>query len=413
MSRPRILFVTKSVPFPPTAGSSQRTANLIEALEAVGEVSLFVIGPKDRRPFLEQAGYRVAATAEPTMRSSSRVGRFIGSIAPGRADALWRVYAGVAVDFTPDPGLWAALQRTVSHDRYDLLVGRYLVPSIQAGLLETGMPPAIVDIDDVDSKAVAAKMRSPASSIALRVLLRARLGAVQEFEKIRLGQAGVLWFSNPDDMALAPGSGQLVPNIPFSMPDKNALSHSSVTSRTILWVGSFNHRVNLDGVELFLRKAWREILHIVPDARFRIVGSGLPDRARTRWLALPGVDVVGFAETLAPHYADAAMSIVPLFDGAGTKIKVLESLAYLRTCVVAKHSIAGFESLLPDGGAVRVVTRMEGFAQAVADLFWKPHTRHAMEASGRTLVERHFTRQAVRDAVTRSVSGILESAAHG
>ena len=49
-----------------------------------------------------------------------------------------------------------------------------------------------------------------------------------------------------------------------------------------------------------------------------------------------------------------AAGLIPLLDGAGTKIKVLESLGYLRASVVTRHSLAGFESLLRDGDSLLV-----------------------------------------------------------
>jgi len=407
VATPKILFVSRNVPYPPVAGSCQRTANLIDALRKVGDVSLFVIGPPHRRELLEKAGYRVAATAEATSRRRNPVGRLIEWLAPGKAEPLWRAVAGVGVDFTPDNGLHKALRNLLATENFDLIVGRYLIPSAQAGIFEPGLPPAIVDIDDVDSKAVAAKIASPASSALLRTVLRTRHGDVMRHESALYARAARLWFSNPDDLALSPANGDIVPNIPFALPARDGLHHSSADGRTILWVGSFDHRVNLEGVILFLKKAWPAILRTCPDARFRIVGSSLPDKYQQRWQGIPGVEVVGFAPTLAPHYAEAAITIVPLLDGAGTKIKVLESLGYLRTSVVTRHSVAGFESLLRDGESLRLADTLEGLAEPVVQLLGDPGLRHAMESRGRSIVESCFAPAAVGNVVRSSVEQLI------
>ncbi|MHB1140955.1 MAG: glycosyltransferase family 4 protein [Sulfuricaulis sp.] len=416
MERLKILFVTKSVPYPLMAGSSQRTANLIDALTRVGDVSLFVIGPPNRKPFLERAGYQVVATAEPTAHRLSWVGRLLWRLLPNRGENAWRALAGARADFTPDPGLSEALVQVLAREHFDLIVGRYLMPSAQAGILGQGQapcPPVIIDIDDVDSKAVAAKIRSPASSLLLRAILKSRLEEVKQYEKVLLGRAARLWFSNPDDRSIAPGmNADVIPNIPYEMPDREDLKHSLPDSKVILWVGSFSHRVNLEGVDLFLQQVWEKILRANPGVRFRIVGSHLPDSVRRRWETVPGVDVVGFAESLREHYADAAFSIVPLMDGAGTKIKVLESLAYLRTCVVTTHSIAGFETLLRDRDSIRAVAGLDELASAVPELLYHPQTRHTMEDRGRAIIEEHFTRDAVRNDVHRSLQFLLGKVTH-
>src|SRR5487761_2040770 len=105
MDRPKILFIMKGLPYPPMAGSSQRSANLIDALAQVGDVSLFVIGPPHRKPFLESVGYQVAASADPAAQSRSIIGRALMRLFPDRGENIWRALAGVKVDFTPDPGL--------------------------------------------------------------------------------------------------------------------------------------------------------------------------------------------------------------------------------------------------------------------------------------------------------------------
>jgi len=395
------------------AGSSQRSAILIDALAQIGDVSLFVFGPSHRKPFLESAGYHVAATAEPTAQNQSKIGRVLLKLFPSNGEKIWRTLAGVKADFTPDPGLSEILDRVITTNHYDLIVGRYLIPSVKSGILELKYPPVVIDVDDVDSKAVAAKIHSPASSLLLRVILKSRLSEVQQREKVLLSKATKLWFSNPSDLTYAHGrNADVIPNIPYEIPFRGELKHSNPDSKIILWVGSFNHRVNLEGVNLFLRHAWKSIHHANPEARFRIIGSHLPDVVRRKWNVIPGVDVVGFSESLHQHYADAALSIVPLMDGAGTKIKVLESLAFLRTCVVTRHSIAGFENLLRDRDSIRAVDDLNQFSSVIYELLNDPQIRHVMEERGRDVIEKHFTREAVRNNVRLSLQPLISITSH-
>ena len=411
MARPNILFITRNVPYPTMAGSSQRTANLIDALSQTGDVSLFVIGPLERKPFLESVGYRVAATAESTAQNQSKMGRVLRQLFPNTAENLWRAWAGVKVDFTPDPGLSKTLAQVFEHEHFDLVVGRYLIPTAQSGIFELNHPPLIVDVDDVDSKAVTGKIRSPATGLILRTMLKFRLAEVQRREKDLLGRATKLWFSNPDDLSISLNTNaDVIPNIPYEIPSRIELKHSHPDSKTILLVGSFNHRVNLEGVDLFLGQAWENIRRVNPDVRFRIVGSHLPEAFRRKWMAISDVDVIGFAESLRPHYEDAAFSIVPLLDGAGTKIKVLESLAYLRTCLVTSHSIRGFESLLRDRDSVRVASKFNQLPGIISELLSQPQMRHAMEDRGRAVIEKHFTREALRNEVRMSLQDLLVEA---
>jgi glycosyltransferase involved in cell wall biosynthesis len=408
----RILFVTRNTPFPPVAGSSQRTALLIESLQAIGEVDLFVIGPNELKPFLENQGYRVVATAR-SGKTRRGLWRSLFFLTESQVERIWRLGAGPTADYQPDSEIAEIFDRVIADGNYDLIVGRYLAPSAQAGMFRAGLPPTIVDIDDVDSRAIAAKIDSPATGFLLKWIMRGRAAAVARNEKSLWDQATRLWFSNPDDLRLAADRpADVIPNLPYILPDAADLQPSAPDSRVILWVGSFNHRVNMDGVEHFLGHAWNRIFAANPGVRFRIVGSHLDEAVRRRWQTIPGVDVIGFAESLAPHYAECALSIVPLLDGAGTKIKVLESLAYRRACVVTRHSIAGYESLLRDGDGVRVGDNLDALLAPIAELLTAPALRHKTEERGRAVIEGYFTRQAVRDAMARSVAKTLASHRH-
>lgn len=413
MTRPKILFVSRNVPYPQIAGSSQRTAILCDALSQIGDVSLFIIGPPAVKPFLEQVGYRVAATAEPLGLSNRFIGKILNRFIPGLAERIWRVFAGVKVDYTPDTGMKNVLVELVAKEKFDLIVGRYLIASAQTGVFEQKQLPVIVDIDDVDTKAISAKIASPATNWLVKKVLAHRLPRVVEYEKLLWKKSNKIWFSNPDDkLSYNYIESDVVQNIPFKIPDRSSLTKSGKDSQVILWVGSFNHAVNLSGVDFFLDQIWAEVVQCNPAARFRIVGSHLPDSYRTKWSAIKNVDVVGFAESLEPHYSDAAFSIVPLLDGAGTKIKVLESLGYMRACVVTRHSIAGFEDLLKDGEAIRVGSDLKDLVQPIIDLLNDNERRWQMEERGRSLIEQHFTRAAVHEAVARSVASLDASWCH-
>lgn len=108
------------------------------------------------------------------------------------------------------------------------------------------------------------------------------------------------------------------------------------------------------------------------------------------------------------HYQEAAFSIVPLIDGAGTKIKVLESLAYTRTCVVTAHSISGYESVLKDGECVAVGRTLSALVPLAVHLLRDVETRYRMEIFDRQVIERNFTCEAVYRRVKQSVSTLLE-----
>jgi glycosyltransferase involved in cell wall biosynthesis len=84
------------------------------------------------------------------------------------------------------------------------------------------------------------------------------------------------------------------------------------------------------------------------------------------------------------------MSVVPISAGAGTKIKVLESLRFGRPVVLTRHSLRGYEGVLEPGRDVMVADDPAAMADAIVQLLDAPDRRESMAQSGQALVAENF-----------------------
>lgn len=380
---------------------------LIEALRCLGSVDLFVLGYEGMKDYLDEHGYHVAGTGLRSWEKQSLWFRLLSKLLGARAEEVWRFLNGPRIDYRADTALRSSLMGVIARGRYDVVVGRYLSASAQAGLFELRDLPVVVDVNDADTNVLLARIASPATHWWFARLLALRLPAVEWWQRRLWQKASMVWLSNAGDVKLAPHRlHALIPNIPYEMPQRSELSHSAPASRLVLWVGSFDHRVNLDGVNLFMASVWPEIVRRDPSLIFRIVGSGLSEKKRRQWMRVPNVEVIGFAESLRSHYDECALSVVPLLDGAGTKIKVLESLAYLRTCVITAHSIRGYERFLRDGESLRVVNTLGALVDPIVELANAPPLRHRLERAGREIVESMCAREALYENVAQAMRAV-------
>ena len=100
--------------------------------------------------------------------------------------------------------------------------------------------------------------------------------------------------------------------------------HSAPQNHDIVFLGSFDHAPNRDGLKYFLDEVWGRVLAKLPNARFFVVGSRLED-----WVTLEETDSVkpfGFVEEISPLLRGARVMIVPLRFGAGMKGKIGSAL---------------------------------------------------------------------------------------
>jgi glycosyltransferase involved in cell wall biosynthesis len=182
-------------------------------------------------------------------------------------------------------------------------------------------------------------------------------------------------------------------------------------SRTLLVVASWTHRVNREGVDQFLAEVWPRIRETAPEAQLRLVGSGMSEELRERWKR-PGVTPVGRVEDLGQEYARAAICLAPLYEGGGSKIKVLEALAYRRACVVTGHALRGYAHLLKPGESALVADDAGEFAAACVSLLNDPARRSAMAQRGHGLVREHFSQAAFTRIVHEAVERVLQATYH-
>jgi glycosyltransferase involved in cell wall biosynthesis len=95
----------------------------------------------------------------------------------------------------------------------------------------------------------------------------------------------------------------------------------------MLFVGSASYRPYEVGLAWFMREVYPQ-LAAADDVRLDIVGH--PPR---RPVQAQGVTYTGRVPSVAPYYERAHAVIVPVFEGSGTRLKIVEALAYGRPVV--------------------------------------------------------------------------------
>ena len=87
----------------------------------------------------------------------------------------------------------------------------------------------------------------------------------------------------------------------------------------------------------------------VPRARLRLVGAGPTERLREAAEGVPGVDLVGEVDDLAPYYATASVFVAPLFARGGLKFKVPQAMVCGLPVVATTTAVEGVVEVAPSG----------------------------------------------------------------
>jgi glycosyltransferase involved in cell wall biosynthesis len=161
----------------------------------------------------------------------------------------------------------------------------------------------------------------------------------------------------------------------------------------LIFVGSMDWLPNVDGILWFTQNVLPLIRQRRPNCTFTIVGRQPP--AEIQALAGGGIQVTGTVPDVRPYLWDAAVSVVPLRIGGGTRLKIYEAMA-ARNAVVS--TTVGAEGLpVNPGSEIAIGDTPESFAAACLDLLENQEKRERMVEAAWQLVAARFTWEAVVD----------------
>nr|MDT0656913.1 glycosyltransferase family 4 protein [Micromonospora sp. DSM 115978] len=178
--------------------------------------------------------------------------------------------------------------------------------------------------------------------------------------------------------------------------------HPRPEADQLVWLGSFAYRSNLLGLRRFLDQGWPELRRA--GWTLTLVGSGLTAPVRRELAGHDGVRPLGFVDDLGPVLATARAGVVPLWSGAGVKLKTVTLLAH---SVPVFSTAVGAEGV-PATTAVRIADTPTGLAGEI--LARTPGELAAMAADALAVARREFSEERFAGRLTDALADHLGDA---
>lgn len=172
----------------------------------------------------------------------------------------------------------------------------------------------------------------------------------------------------------------------------------------LVFVGSMDWLPNVDGIEWFAREVLPLIRHRRPDCSLTVVGRTPPPSIVALGKADERIRVTGTVPDIRPLLWSAAVSIVPLRIGGGTRLKIYESMAGRVPVVSTAVGAEGLDVRHPDN--IRLSDSPEEFAAACCELLANEDVRSRQAAAAWNMVASRFS----WDHVAGCFERILEQA---
>lgn len=164
----------------------------------------------------------------------------------------------------------------------------------------------------------------------------------------------------------------------------------------IVYHGIYSYPPNLEAVEELAHGLLPRLRRAGHPASVVALGPQRPEKS------LPGVVFAGAVDDLAGHLKGGDIAVIPLRQGGGTRMKILDDFA-ARVPVVTTHK--GMEGIdVEHGKHLLIVDDPDAMAEVVAGLLDDPQARHALAEAAAQWVSR-FDWRAIAGAYVELVRG--------
>lgn len=157
--------------------------------------------------------------------------------------------------------------------------------------------------------------------------------------------------------------------------------------RTILFTGALDSFPNMDAAFYLAKRIMPAVWARGPDIRLLIAGRR-PDPAFGALPSDPRLQIVADPSDMRAVAAQASVSVVPLRIGAGTRLKILQALAWGLPVVATQLGAAGLA--LRDGDHLVIRDDPDTFADALVDLLSNAQAWRRLSETGRAVVEQRY-----------------------
>lgn len=388
----RILFIAPSIPYPPHTGGQLRSWHFLRFLATQGKVTLVAMGdPAQCAPYISELQKYCARIFIADIKKFGNSKEQSGfSWISNRIHKLSRFEPWLLDDFV-DEEIKRQIHRA-HPESFNLIVVRYAPMAyhfFEDRRLKKLLSRVVLDADDIstisqerkrnDLKFGYKRFRQTLDLWFLKKYYR-NLKKVKACFAVSLKEKKYL-----DERGWSKRTF-LVPNV-IEVNGQGKETRDGLTNSKMLFCGMMSYPPNQEAVYYFCDEIFPLILKEVPNAGFRVVGNRLPEKMK-RLGQRPGIHIEGYVPSLEPYYNGTALVVVPLLNGAGTRIKILEAMAYKKAVVSTSIGAEGLE--IRDGENIVIGDSPKEFAGHCVALLRNPVKRTEIGRKAYELVKERY-----------------------
>lgn len=397
----KILMLAMAIPFPPTNGHKMRAWSILRGVKAEGhQVSLFCFATRDE---LRQDLQPLTALCDcvEAVAVDSRSLSAPGSLRR-RALAL-------------SNGMPYAVSRFQSNEMLANVVAHLELHEVDAVLAETSyslvnlpreLPvPLVIDHHNVEHLVLKCS-----AELETRKLRRLYASIEQtkmrewDLQAMRRAELHLACSEADREEMLRLEDGKPCAIVPDTVDLEEYAVAPQAAEPIVLYVGGMDSHPDRDAVQFLARDILPAVRERVRNVRFVIAGRGPSDEMYRQLSKLPGVELTETVADTREVIAKAAVCVVPLRIGHGTRFKILEAAAMGKPVVSTRVGAEGL-SFVPDR-EILIADGPAQFSNRVTDLLNDSVKRAQVGEAARRRVESSHSHSVLREALRSSLASL-------
>jgi glycosyltransferase involved in cell wall biosynthesis len=160
--------------------------------------------------------------------------------------------------------------------------------------------------------------------------------------------------------------------------------------KTILFIGKLDYGPNRKAVDYIVEKISPRMMENNPSVIFVIIGGPKPP------ILAKNVVFTGYVHDIKPYLRSADICIAPIFSGSGTRLKVLEYMAYKKPVVSTSKGVEGIDGMENHKNVV-IADDEDSFYDAISNLLNDSGLRKTIGCAGNDLAQKYSWNRIVKD----------------
>jgi len=389
----KILALTSKSPYPLVEGRALRTFNLLKQAARRHEIHLlsFVQTPEEVEGIEAMRDICASVAFEPLYLDGGRT-----ELLRDAALELASAAPLMAVKYSTSR-MRRRLRASLEAGHFDVLhldmlhLGQYLD--------EAGPVPVVLVDHNVESVLLERRAQNERRLLA-HAYLRYQVAKLRRFEARSCERADAVVAVSEHDAAqlraLAPRAS--VRSVPNGV-DTDFFCARDVPRQAggMVFVGGLGWFPNLDAMRYFCESILPLIRRECPEASLTVVGKNPDERAAKSIAAHPCVCLTGMIDDIRDTVSAAAVYVVPLRIGGGTRLKILDALSMGKAIVTTSLGCEGLDVV--HGEHVLIADEPQRFAREVLRVLANPALAAELGRRGRELVRQRYEWAVIAEAM--------------